>query len=128
MSNLDRTWKNCLRMWKWVSENLPKGFSVLDGDQKGVVVESLKVQWLKNHRFTVDLSSECFFCEYAWKQYHKTPSHKPTRDGWPECDFCPAALVEPGFNCFDPAYRFDHNPKAFYCKLVALDKQRHSVA
>ena len=44
MTVLDRSWENCLRMWKWVSENLPAGFSEFIISEKEDVVEKLKIK------------------------------------------------------------------------------------
>ena len=112
MTNLDRTWKNCLRMWKWISETY-------DGTQD---VSTLKWQWLKRHRFG-SIEANCFFC-----QWHKT--HGRGLHDYQEitiCTNCPGVYVSKFFCCQSYlSYKYDTNPKDFYRKLVSLDKKRRA--
>ena len=103
-------------MWKWIAENWKPGNRT----------DEMKREWLENNNFTKPLASDCFFCEYAYKLLEKTSNHKPTRISWPECDFCPAAMVNRKFFCFNATYYFDEKPKAFYRKLLELDAKRKS--
>ena len=115
MTKLDRTWKNCLRMWKWVSENLPKGFASNIGRIRRDIVYSLKVQWMKDHRYG-EMSNHCFFCGYKDTEYH-----------FGECGSCPGSLANAKlkeFWCQGRGRDWGLNPKAFYRKLVELDKKR----
>ncbi len=114
MKVLDRSWKNCLRMWKWISENLPKGFSESSGGMKIFVVGSLKRHWLRKNKFTELLQDDCFFCAYDNKHGKR-------------CEFCPAGLVKKHFRCTDTAYNYAYVPVEFYNKLVKLDKIRRGV-
>ncbi len=111
MTVLNRSWKNGLRMWKWVSENLPDGFSEASGDMKQFVIEALKREWLRKNHFTKSLLSDCFFCAYDRKHGN-------------ECDSCPAGLVKAGFHCLDWGYSYVNNPINFYERLVKLNKIR----
>ena len=49
MKVLDRCWVNCLRMWKWLSENLPEGFLEKSNEEKEDIVDFLKNQWLEEN-------------------------------------------------------------------------------
>ncbi len=100
MSNLDRTWKNCLRMWKWISENWNPGRSV----------EIMKRRWLKDHRFKNAPISHCFFCQH--NAFHA------------DCSDCPGRLVSKRFHCENVSYDYYNRPKRFYAKLLELDAKR----
>lgn len=110
MTNLDRTWKNCLRMWKWISE-------VYDDT---VGVGSLKIQWLDEHGFTRDIDSDCFFCEYQAIHGGGIRHYR----GKDFCEHCPGGYISKSFNCFCPNYHYGTKPKAFYAKLLELDTKR----
>ncbi len=102
MTKLDRTWKNCLRQWKWIAK-------VYDGTVVGVYL--LKKEWLRKNGFTRPINSACFFCDYE--------------DAYLEgCGACPGKAVNKRFHCQNITYRYDTNPKAFYGKLLFLDKKR----
>ena len=111
MKVLDRSWINCLRMWKWISEKLPDGVSESSNKMKEAVVESLKRRWLRKNKFTKPLQNDCFFCAYDRK--HGS-----------ECKSCPAELVQHHFHCTDFNYHFTLNPVEFYNRIVRLDKKR----
>ncbi len=111
MKALDRVWLNCLRMWEWISENLPKGFSESSKQMKKFVIESLKRQWLRENKFTKPLQNDCFFCAYDGKHGN-------------ECGHCPARLVKEGFHCIDRDYHFAYDPVAFYHHMIKLDSRR----
>ncbi len=116
MTNLDRTWKNCLRMWKWVSENLPEGFAGKNGKDRRGIVYLLKARWMKDHRYG-QISEHCFFCEYNNEEYGEGG----------ECGGCPGKLANPRFRsfwCQSKGMGWGVNPKAFYRRLVQLDKKR----
>jgi len=109
MTNLDRTWKNCLRMWKWVSESWER--------KKGVT--QLKRRWLQDNGFVPEeFHAYCFFCEYAGV------IEDDDGDEMENCKACPAAMIETGFVCDAQPHSYMHKPKAFYRKLLALDKKR----
>ena len=111
MKVLDRCWKNCLRMWKWLSENLPEGFSESSNPMKEFVINGLKRQWLWKNKFTSPLQNDCFFCEYDKKHGDA-------------CGRCPAGLVKGGFHCADYNYHFAHDPVAFYQRIARLNPKR----
>ena len=96
MTKLDRCWKNCLRMWKWIAENW----------KSGIDVDIMKEQWLRSHKFS-NLYNNCFFCNYA-----------------SDCDRCPATIINKRFHCMNTTYHFWRKPKAFYAKLSELDAKR----
>ncbi len=108
MTNLDRTWKNCLRMWKWVSEKYDKDSNIV----------LLKQDWLENHRFKKNVLACCFFCQYAYKHGQQCFI---AEKGCPEC---PGALVDARFKCGNIRYDYSTKPKAFYQKLLELDTKR----
>ena len=113
MKVLDRVWLNCLRMWEWISMNLPKGFSEASNSMKEYVINSLKRQWLRENKFTKPLLNDCFFCEYDKKHGDA-------------CGHCPAGLVREKFHCTDYGLHFAHNPVAFYYHIAELDLRRRS--
>ncbi len=113
MKELDRSWKNCLRMWKWISENLPDWFSESSNDIKDFVIDALKQNWLKKNKFTKKVAQDCFFCAYDVKHGN-------------ECESCPAGLVKRGFHCTDLNYHFTYNPVEFYNEIVRLNSKRRS--
>ncbi len=110
MTKLDRCWKNCLRMWKWVSENYENHTSVA----------TLKRDWLKRHRFRKHILSYCFFCQ--WADRHGEEKFIAEIG----CLHCPGRLVDARFKCGNIRYDYNSNPKAFYRKLLALDKKRRA--
>ncbi len=111
MKVLDRSWTNCLRMWKWISENLPDGFSEATNDMKYFVIENLKSQWLQENGFFKWLPNDCFFCAYDEKHGNG-------------CASCPAGLVKKGFRCYDAPYHYAMKPIDFYQYINELDLER----
>jgi len=110
---LDKTWEECLRMWKWIDSEVEESYD----DESPV--EALKEDWMEKHGH--DIVYNCFFCEYA-----KVKSGvKNFYYGNDAChDFCPVLEVDPDFDCCDDDCNFESNPKAFYRKLVELNKKR----
>ena len=111
MTVLDRSWKNCLKMWKWITKNLPLAFLELSREEQEEIINKLKRQWVKENKFTNYIAQYCFFCEYD--RNHKY-----------DCSTCPARLVEPHFHCDDDlqSYRFD--PLNFYIRMLELNIKR----
>lgn len=108
---LAQTWKECLRMWKWISEQPMPKYDLLDN------IENLKEQWLNEHDYILStMDSDCFFCNYASE--HETINDNDC------CQNCPGRLVSKSFSCIDYRYRYDEQPKKFYKKLVQLNKKR----
>jgi len=105
---LNQTWKECLRMWKWIAGQRNKG-STLD-------VEGLKEQWLVDHGYDPGvIYFQCFFCGYAGIRQHG--------------DFCcvnrcPGRLVSERFDCVADAYHYKYESIKFYQKLLELDAKR----
>ena len=114
MNVLDRNWSNCLRMWRWISENLPDGFLNLPYDEKESIIDNLKAIWLKKNRFTNPLSNDCFFCNYD--KQHNTE----------DCQSCPAKLVDPNFHCSGKGHSYLENPLVFYKYILYLNSKRGS--
>ena len=113
MKVLDRSWTNCLRMWKWISGNLPEGFSELRNNIKRFIIEHLKTQWLKEYRFTKPLPNDCFFCAASM------------RFAEPEgCDGCPAVLVDREFCCMEDDFHYALDPINFYQRILKLNMRR----
>ena len=109
--DLDKTWEECLRMWKWVSER-----HELTGKESGI----LKVLWLKNHnKNRVKLRFDCYFCEFA---------NNKQLEGEAECKHCPGRLVSSWFHCERySTYNWMETPKAFYAKLLELNEKRNAT-
>jgi hypothetical protein len=106
---LNETWKNCLRMWKWIVEQIDD-----DTDNLCLTV-CLKVDFLNKYHFKKEIKSDCFFCEYD-----------DSRNG-DNCNKCPGFLVDPTFSCMDPVYGFHRNPQLFYKKLLRLNARRNTT-
>lgn len=105
MTKLDRTWKNCLRMWKWISKRY-------DGS---VGVETLKRMWMREHRFTKPRIAGCFFCDYTGRD----------KDNFFLCEKrCPGKTISSRFDCQNKSYDYQSEPKRFYAKLLELDAKR----
>ncbi len=113
MKALDRSWTNCLRMWKWISENLPDGFSKASKEIKDFIIDHLKQDWLKNNKFVRKILHDCFFCDYDNKHGKK-------------CDNCPAVLAHPEcpFRCTDKRYNYAYEPILFYKELIDRNAKR----
>ena len=93
---LNQTWILCLRMWRWRAS----------GNNKRK--PTWKAKWLRDNGIE-SIRANCFFCAFA-----KTGS----------CEDCPGILVDPTFNCYNPAYCFHEKPEAFYKELLRLNKIR----
>ena len=99
MNELDRCWKNCLKMWKWIAKNWKKGDNVI----------AVKKEWLENNGFDAnEIYSRCFFCNYCSGV----------------CKHCPGVLTHPQFHCQNTSYDYYAKPKKFYAKLLHLDAKR----
>ncbi len=105
---LNQTWKNCLRMWKWIAK-------VCDSEEgRRVSIRRLKIRWMDTHMPDVHIEADCFFCKYNGD--HRKES---------ACDACPGKLVSRRFHCWhNVSYRYDEDPKKFYKKLLHLDAKR----
>lgn len=102
MKTLDRTWVNCLRMWKWISENWKKGDNVV----------TMKKRWLRNNGFNAgSIKNYCFFCDY-----HSNENE--------DCEICPGKLINSQFHCQNVTYNYYLKPKKFYAKLLHLNAKR----
>jgi hypothetical protein len=106
---LNQTWKNCLRMWKWIAKNW----------EPGANIRVLKRQWFCKYKPQLDIESDCFFCEY--QSQHNT---KVDTLIIPDCMACPGKLVSKHFNCCCKTYNYEYHPKKFYQKLLQLDAKR----
>lgn len=103
---LNKTWEECLRMWKWIVKQI-------DAGNKSCVA-ILKHKWLIQHGYCPDdIRSFCFFCQYAC-------------DSGSECSRCPGKIVSKRFDCRCIAYSYNKEPKKFYKKLLQLDAKRRS--
>ncbi len=100
--SLDKTWTECLRMWKWIARQKKRG------SKKAVVV--LKHLWMAEHHPNLEIGTDCFFCNYA-NNY---------------CWRCPTRKIDPDFSCMRSGYHYRTKPTKFYAKLVALNKIRLS--
>ena len=113
MKVLDRAWINCLRMWKWISENLPDGFSELSDVIKRFIIKHLKIQWLRENKFTKPLLNDCFFCEV-----------NQNSDAQTDCEKCPAVLVKKEFCCMEDDFHYALDPINFYHRILKISKRR----
>lgn len=109
--DLDRSWKLCKQMWKWISEE----YTGLYNSEEEVAI--LKDQWLQDHNIR-NVELDCFFCDWA----KKTKAEFTTYGNY--CNLCPGKLVDPKFSCVNPKYHYVDKPKAFYQKILHLDKIR----
>ena len=101
---LNAVWENCLKLWDFIF------------DQPGCVCEN-KSAWMVENGFE-DIRNDCFFCQYAQDEYLK-----PENSGF-MCDFCPAVLVDPKFDCTISGYNYRTNSKEFRRRLHQLNKKR----
>ena len=102
---LNKTWEECLRMWKWIDSQVAESY----GDDDDSPVESLKEEWLEDYGYDPsEINFMCFFCNMAGNSH----------SGASECeDKCPAVAIDPDFDCCmedDDGYNFEMYPKAFY--------------
>ncbi len=113
MKALDRSWTNCLKMWKCITNSLPEGFSEASEEIKDFIIDHLKRDWLKDNKFSRNISLDCFFCDYDNK-------HKG------DCENCPAVLAHPerSFRCTDDEYNYAHEPINFYAELMNRNARR----
>lgn len=101
---LNKTWKECLRMWKWIASQLK------DEEE----LDEQKTEWLLANEYNpTKIDLQCFFCQYDIGQLDTGV-----------CSSCPGKLVDGEFDCTGVPYSFGAHPKAFYRKLVELDKKR----
>lgn len=104
---LNKTWTECLRMWRWIAAEKKK-----DNTDN---VRTLKKAWLKEHGFGY-MCADCFFCAYDI-----------IRKGWELCEHCPGKLVDEQFDCRHLSYNHNTSPIAFYKKLLELNRKRKNA-
>ncbi len=99
---LNETWKQCLKMWKWIAK-----------EEEGlcrVGVETLKTTWLIKRGFNIDeIKAWCFFCDYRRDQ---------------GCGICPGRKIDKNFDCQNESYCYYAKPILFYKELLRLNKIR----
>lgn len=109
---LNQTWRECLKMWKWIVEQIDfKTFHKIKNKTR--YIERLKREYLKSINLDNVIMMNCFFCEYDDK-------HED------ECQSCPGRLAVPDFRCINKSYSWSSCPDKFYAKLLELDKKRKS--
>ncbi|MDD5381896.1 MAG: hypothetical protein PHG53_09720 [Phycisphaerae bacterium] len=96
---LDKTWYECLRMWRDIVHS---GY--------------FKEEWLEKSGYEDELYNNCFFCEWA----------KQHRGGGLTCDACPAKEIDAEFECGKEEYDYLFHPDLFLAKLEELNKIRLS--
>ncbi len=105
--SLDKTWEECLRMWKWIAY----------GKHKIQSSNRLRQEWLRDNGYDGDiLSNDCFFCEYI-KKYVKCWCGENMLH-------CPAEKIDKNFDCVCDEYSYLSHPRKFYKKLKELNKIR----
>ena len=104
---VNKTWENCLAMWKWISRKCLK----IDWPD----VDRLKVEWLEANGYPdADIiHHHCFFCQHCQSGNH---------DGV-ECR-CPAKKIDKDFYCFAVQHSYSGRPRDFYNELKRLNKIR----
>ena len=103
---LEKAWTECLRMWKWVAKH----------HDEYVDVNEAKLQWLYDNGYeNREVDGNCFFCEYDTQIWLRK-----------NCYNCPGKCICKSFDCGKPSYHYRIKPKAFYKKLVELDKKRRA--
>lgn len=112
--SLDKTWSECLRMWKWIAKTVRKSNDDIDVD-----IGTLKIVWLmKNGYKPTSIVSACFFCHYSTTHFRAT-----TKNTHACCLNCPGVLVDDDFYCMTyPS--FEDDPIEFYNLLKELNKRR----
>jgi len=109
--SLDETWDECLKMWKWISENYRFFASPFFNTEKA------KDYYLTNIRKAIKKpNADCFFCDYVDQEYRE--------GGLSKCSSCPGRLVDDKFHCVDELYSYTNHPVKFYKKLVSLNARR----
>jgi hypothetical protein len=99
--NLEETWKECIRMWKWISRQW------LKPSHPGI--NALKRKWLETNGYEVfSIAEWCFFCDFA--------------RGF--CDYCPGREIDSNFSCTNGKYHYRIKPREFYQELKQLNKIR----
>ena len=114
---LNETWKECLRMWKWIVEQRQKELDALDP------VFLLKRRWLNNNDY-YGITNDCFFCKYAHKKDGYGDITIPEGSREIKCSKCPGRLVAKRFSCQNMAYDWYFKPEKFYQKLLQVNQQR----
>ena len=98
--SLDETWKNCLKMWRWIAKEKKANSRLW--------VNVLKRKWLLRHNFSGPIRSHCFFCEYAVQ----------------DCIQCPARKIDRDFWCMNSEYHHRRRPADFLREITCLNKIR----
>ena len=91
--NLEKTWKECLKMWKWIAKEYEMKMSIA----------ILKIKYLDDHKME-EIAASCFFCDYV-----------------ESCGGCPGRLVDAEFDCKNLEYSYLYKPKEFYQELLRLN-------
>ena len=109
--SLDKTWEECLLMWKWLSKKVI--------DDPYLNIDDLKKTYTDVKEYNI--LQDCFFCEYADRHLKETHELYP----FPHCTNCPGKKVYKDFNClYYPKY--STNPVEFYKMLVKLNRIRQA--
>lgn len=109
--SFNKTWEECLRMWKWIAKEIKKP------EHRGVA--DLKEDWCKRNGYSSEqLVDSCFFC--TWAETHLKKFHDNTE----LCTGCPGGKFDPDFNCMYTKYDYLNNPTGFYKKLKQLNRMR----
>ena len=84
---LHETWLYCMKMWKWVINEL--------SIRKDVHPRDLKGEWINRfYRKNDKIRHNCFFCQYVVNFIGKD-----VYDKWEDCNYCPGRLIDSEFHC-----------------------------
>lgn len=116
----DIAWTECLKMWKWISDEIIAGYNDKTDLGHTYIVHDLKRKWLRENGYkNISLDNHCFFCELAggW-------------NGGKGCSKCELYIHGNGFICNDESYelygKFNYQsfPISFYKKIVEINNNR----
>lgn len=103
--SLDKTWSECLRMWKWIAKQRKQSSEMESTD--------LKRKWLEDNGYDpYEVFDMCFFCAYD----RRFSSFR--------CSNCPARKVDKRLRTYFCDDFWIARPVKFYAKLVSLNKKR----
>lgn len=110
--SLNKTWEECLRMWRDIITMI----DILEECGEGASVGVLKYIWMELNYPNKCFKNDCFFCEYA------DEVGSPQLKGG--CWNCPGTKIDPNFACELVGRKWWTNPYEFLEWLEELNKKR----